>query len=176
MSMTNLDASLELTKVHGLWTTMHETAVLSNDDDATWVNAPRSILQSALAALSGGRTSEAVAYFDKGFKFDDHALALEFTDKLRLTEFFEKARELFPDSAPEVVSLIESGDHAIAVWKLTATQTVPYGSLYRLPVCAHGSTIVRVEDRRIVEWSDYSDKASSWRMGLASYFTEWIEL
>jgi hypothetical protein len=44
----------------------------------------------------------------------DHALTLEFEDKLRLAEFFEKSREVFPDSAFETGSLFESGDHAIA--------------------------------------------------------------
>jgi hypothetical protein len=71
---------------------------IPDEGDSTWGNAPRSILQSALAALSDGRISEAVAQFDDGFNFNDHALALEFTDKLRLTEFFQKTRELFPDT------------------------------------------------------------------------------
>src|SRR5258707_1190004 len=130
--------------------------VLPGDDDSTWVNGPRSILQSALAALSDGRISQALAHFDEGFKFNDHALTLEFTDKLRLTEFFQKARELFPDTALELVSLVESGDHAIAEWTLTATQTVPYGSIsYRSRITVRGSTIVRVEHGKIVQWSDY---------------------
>jgi ketosteroid isomerase-like protein len=154
---------------------MHEGIVL-RDEDSIWVYAPQSILQSALAALSDGRISEAVSHFDERFNFNDRALALEFTDKVRLTEFFQKAREQFPDTAMEVVSLMESGDHAIAEWKLTATQTVPYGSnSYRFPVALHGSTIVHVEQGRIVQWSDYYDQCSSRRVSLAAWFTEWIE-
>jgi hypothetical protein len=117
-----------------------------------------------------------VEQFDEPFTFNDHALALEFTDKPRLTAFFEKSRELFPDSTLEIVSLFESGDHAIAQWKLSATQTVPYGSIScRLPISLQGSTIARVEHGKIVEWSDYYDQSSSRRVSLAAFFTEWIE-
>lgn len=159
-----------------LQSSMRETVVLSSDDDSTSVNTPRSILQSALLALGEGRISDAVAQFDDCFKFNDHALALEFTDKPRLTEFFQKARELFPDTVLEVVSLMQSGNRAIAEWRLTATQTLRYGSMsQRIRIDLHGSTIVRVEHRRIMQWSDYYDQSSSRRMGLASYFTEWIE-
>jgi ketosteroid isomerase-like protein len=129
-----------------------------------------------LAALNEGRVSDLVEQFDERFKFNDYALTLEFTDKARLTEFLQKARELFPDTALEVLSLMESGDHAIAEWRLTATQTLPYASIsYRFPISVHGSTIVRVQHGRIVEWSEYYDHVSSRRTGLASLFTEWIE-
>jgi ketosteroid isomerase-like protein len=174
MSVTNINANSETTVPGGLSAGMHEG--IPDDGDSTWVNAPRSILQSALTALSDGRISEAVAHFHDSFNFNDHALALEFTDKPRLTEFFQKARELFPDTTLEIVSLFESGDHAVAQWKLSATQTVPYGPIsYRSAILLQGSTIARVEHGRIVEWSDYYDQASSRRMALASFFTEWIE-
>jgi hypothetical protein len=140
------------------------------------VGSALQILQSALAALSEGRVSELVEQFDDRFKFNDNALTLEFTDKARLTEFLQKARELFPDTALEVLSLMESGDHAIAEWRLTATQTVPYGSIsYRFPISVRGSTIARVQHGRFMEWSDYYDYVSSRRTGLAALFTEWIE-
>ena len=140
------------------------------------MNMPRAILQSALAALSDGRVLDAVEHFDEHFKFNDHALTLEFTEKMRLTEYFQKSRELFPDTALEVVSVKERGDHAIAEWRLRATQTVPYGSIsYRFPVFLHGATIARVKHERIVEWSDYYDQSSSRRTSLAAFFTEWTE-
>jgi hypothetical protein len=47
-------------------------------------------------------------------------LALEFTDKLRLTEFLEKSRELFPDTTLQVVS-----------WLRTGITPLPNGSLQR---------------------------------------------
>jgi hypothetical protein len=46
-------------------------------------------------------------HFDGHFTFTDHALALKFTDKGRLTEFLYKSRELFPDTVVEVVSIFE---------------------------------------------------------------------
>jgi len=140
------------------------------------VNAPQRILTSSLTALGEGKISEVLDQFDDHFTFTDHALALEFTDKGRLTDFLHKSRELFPDTAVEVVSIFESGDHAIAEWKLTATQTAPYGSIsYRFPILLHGSTIVRIENERITRWSDYYDQNTSRRVGLAALFTEWIE-
>ena len=152
-------------------TTINREAVLNG------VNAPRHILQSALTSLSEGKVSEALAQFDEHFTFNDHALALEFTDKGRLTEFFQKSRELFPDAAVEIVSIFEHADYAIAEWKHTATQTVPYGSLsYRFPILLRGSTVVQIKSGRIVRWSDYYDQGTSRRVSLAAFFTEWIEL
>jgi len=147
-------------------------------DELTSVNTPQQILQSTLDALSEGKLSEVVKHFDEDgcFRFSDHALTLEFTDKPRLTEFFEKSRELFPDTALEIVSVFENGDHAIAQWKLAATQAVSYGSIsYRFPISLFGATIVRVENGKIVQWSDYYDQNSSRRMSLGAFFTDWIE-
>jgi hypothetical protein len=54
--------------------------VLRGDDQLTIIAAPQQILQSALAALNQGRSSEVVKHFDPDgcFRFRDHALALEF--------------------------------------------------------------------------------------------------
>jgi hypothetical protein len=93
-----------------------------------------------------------------------------------LTEFFEKSRELFPDTTLELISLFEDGEHVIAEWKLTATQTVPYGSItYRFPISLLGMTIAHIEKGKIVRWSDYYDQSSSRRMSLEGFFTDWIE-
>jgi ketosteroid isomerase-like protein len=135
------------------------------------------ILQSVLAALNEGKISEAVDQFDERFTFTDHALDLKFTDKGRLIEFFQKTRELFPDTVLEVDSTFQCGNHAVAEWKLTATtQTLPYGSKrFRFPISLRGTSIVRTENGRITVWSDYYDKNRSWRFSLAAFFTEWIE-
>jgi hypothetical protein len=151
-------------------------SVLHDDDELTIIAAPQQILQSALAALNQARFSEVVKHFDQDgcFRFRDHALALEFTDKARLTEFFEKSSELFPDTTLKVISLFEDGEHAIAEWKLTATQTVPYGSIsYRFPISLLGTTIVHVEKAKIVRWSDYYQSSS--RMSLGAFFRHRIE-
>ena len=176
MSATNLNDHSELMIERESRDAMHQTVLLNRHVDSTRVNTRRSVLESALVALSEGRISEAVAQFDERFKFNDHALTLEFTEKNRLTEYFEKSRELFPDTALEVVSVKESGDHAIAEWMLSATQTIAYGSIsYRFPVSLHGCTIARVKNGKIVDWADYYDQNSSRRTSLAAYFTDWIE-
>jgi len=82
------------------------------------------ILKSMLTSLSEGRIADFVAGFQSSFEFTDHALNLQFKEHQQLTEFLEKSRELFPDTVMEVVSVFQSGDAAIAEWKLTATQTV----------------------------------------------------
>jgi steroid delta-isomerase-like uncharacterized protein len=175
--MTKTNASPKTTTVREPLAAIHETIVLPGGGDSMPPNAPLQIVQSALDALSEGRISEVMAKFADRLQFNDHALALEFTEKARLTEFFEKSRELFPDSALEVSAVMESGDHAIAEWRLTATQTVPFlgSTSYRLQISVFGATIIRVEQGRIVEWSDYYDQSSSRRMNLAGHFTEWIE-
>jgi SnoaL-like domain len=140
------------------------------------ISTPQRILQSALAALSEGRISEVLDQFDEHFTFTDHALALEFTDKGRLMEFLHKSRELFPDTMVGVVSIFECGDHAIAEWNVTATQSVPYGSIYlRLPISLRGTSVVHVKNGRITEWSDCYDQNRSRRVSLTAFFTEWIE-
>src|SRR5215475_6965619 len=141
------------------------------------VSAPKRVLQSVLAALKEGKISQAVDQFDDHFTFTDHALDLKFTDKGRLIEFFQKSRELFPDTVVEVDSIFQYGDYAIAEWKLTATQSVPYygSTRLRIPISLRGTSIVRIENGRITHWSDYYDQSRSWRFSLAAFFREWIE-
>jgi SnoaL-like protein len=154
---------------------MHTTE-LSADTASIGVSAPKRILQSSLAALNEGKILKAVDQFNDHFTFTDHALDLEFTDKGRLVEFFQKSRELFPDTVVEVDSTFQCGDYVIAEWKLTATQTVPYGSThFRFPISLRGTSIARIENGKIIHWSDYYDKNRSWRFSLAAFFTEWIE-
>lgn len=147
-----------------------------NADELIGASTPAHILKSIMDALNQGKDSEAADQFDDHFTFKDHALDIEFTDKERLIEFFRKSREFFRDSAVEVDSTFACGDHAIAVWKLTATQTESYGSQqYRSPIVVEGSTIISVKSGRVTRWSDYYDQMTSRRVGLASFFKEWIE-
>ena len=175
MSKTEMRNGSDVSTPHALRTILDEIGLI-DDAESSRASGSLRILQSALAALSEGRVRELVEHFAEPFIFNDHALTLEFTDKPRLTEFIEKSRELFPDTTLEIVSLFESGDRAVAEWKLAATQTVPYGWIsYRSAISVHGSTIVRVENGRIVRWSDYYDQGSSRRINLAAQFTEWVE-
>ena len=149
---------------------------LTPNTTLTEITTPQSILRAVLAALNKGSISEVVDQFDGQFTFADHALGLEFTDKERLAEFFQKSRELFPDTVIEISSIFECGDYAIAEWKLSATQKVLYGSIsHRIPILLPGSTIVRIRDGRITRWSDYYDEITSRRVSLPAFFTEWIE-
>jgi|SRR5215467_1971871 len=149
---------------------------LARDEESGPENGSLRIAQSALAALKERRVSELVAHFHRTFRFNDHALKLEFTDKLRLTGFLEKSRELFPDTTLEIISIFAIGKHVIAEWKLAATQTVASGSVsYRIPFSMFGSTIILVENEKIVQWSDYYDQNASRRISLAAQFMEWIE-
>jgi hypothetical protein len=79
-------------------------------------------------------------------------------------------------SGQRLLNGIECGDHAIAEWKLTATQTVPYGSnSYRFPILVHGSTIAQTKNGKITRWSDYYDQNASRRDKLSELFSERIE-
>jgi len=96
---------------------------------------------------------------------------------LRSPHVDKKSREQFPDAKVEVVSTFESGNSAIAEWRVTATEKVAYGSMQvRLPISFSGVSIAQIRNKRIVRWSDYYDQAQSRRIGVATYFTDWIEL
>jgi len=129
-----------------------------------------------LSHLSEGRIEEFVSEFDSRFTFSDHALDLQFSEKERLTEFLQKSRELFPDTAIDVTSVLQSGDTAVAEWKLTATETLAYGSIKpRVRISLSGVTVVQFRQGKVTRWSDYYDPLKSRRAGLAGLFTEWVE-
>jgi SnoaL-like domain len=134
------------------------------------------VLRSVLAALNQRNISRAVDQFADDFTFNDYALDLQFRDKGRLTEFFQKACELFPDIVVELVSTFECGDYAMAEWRLTATQIEQFESRsYRFPIVLRGSTIVQIENGRVAHWSDFYDQLTSRRGPLKAFFEEWIE-
>jgi SnoaL-like domain len=136
-------------------------------------DTPRNVLESALAALCTGRISQALERFNDSFIFCDRALGLEFTDKARLEEFFRRSRELLPDTVLEVTATFECGDHIIAEWQMTGSQTTLYGAhRLRLPISLRGVSVVRTENGRITDWSDYYDGGASRRTGVAAYFTD----
>jgi hypothetical protein len=140
------------------------------------LDASERTLRFVLAAISKGRFSEAVNRFDDHFTFIDHAAGLEFADKERLIEFFRKSRELFPDTALEIESTFAYGDHAVAEWKLTATQTeFVWTQNFRSPIVVPGSTLVSVDNGRVTRWSEYYDGLTSRRYLLARMFNEWVE-
>src|SRR6267378_6864400 len=110
---------------------MNTYSTVLNDASAE-PTTPDRILQTASAAWRQEDFVELVDQFSDRFTFPDHALGLEFKDKGRLTEFFTKTRELFPDSERKANTIFSSGDRVISEWTLTATKTEPFwGRLVR---------------------------------------------
>jgi hypothetical protein len=142
------------------------------------IPASGGVVVAVLTRLKRGKIEDAIARFAEEFRFKDHGIGLEFKDKERLGEFFQKARELYPNSFLQTDTILVSGDHVITEWTLQATWPEPfYGQLSReVRVSLHGISVVRTENARITEWSDYYDGLTSRRTALAAYFTEWVEL
>jgi hypothetical protein len=96
-----------------------------------------------------------------------------------LSEFFRKARELYPDSLLQTDTIFVSGDRVITEWTLRANVTEPCyyaGVSLKFPVSVHGVSMVLIDNGKVAGWSDYYDRLTSRRAVLASYFTEWVEL
>jgi steroid delta-isomerase-like uncharacterized protein len=148
------------------------------DNASVEATTPDRILQTALAAWREGNLAEVVDQFNDQFTFTDHALGLEFKDKVSLTEFLAKIRELFPDSERRDKTIFSGGDRVISEWTLTATQTEPFlgGRLREVPICVRGISVVQIKNGKISQWSDYYDELDSRRYRVAAFFTEWIEL
>lgn len=72
------------------------------------------MVSAALMHLNDGQIEEATACFAQQFAFKDHGIGLEFSDKQRLTEFFEKARELYPNFFLQTRKIFVSGEHVIS--------------------------------------------------------------
>ena len=142
------------------------------------VTAQEELVLSVLRDLANGKVEDATGHFADEFRFTDHGIGLEFKDQQRLAEFFQKTRELCPESVLQTNTIFLSGDHVITEWTLQTILMEPfYGGLkWRVPVSLHGASIVRTENGKIIDWAEYYDGLTARRTALASYFTEWIEL
>jgi len=76
------------------------------------------LILSVLRDLRNGHVEDATSRFAEEFRFKDRGMGLEFKDKERLGEFFQKTRELYPDSVPQTDTILMSGDHVITEWTL----------------------------------------------------------
>ncbi len=140
---------------------------------------PEWALQKVQCALRQGQIDEAVDHFSDQFIYSDHGLGLEFTDKGRLTEFFQKTRELYPDSLVLMETIFQSGDHVIGEWTLRATLTESFlfnGQPLKVAISLRGASVVRIEGGKITRWSDYYDGLKARRQALAGFFNGWVEL
>lgn len=135
------------------------------------------MVSTVLTHLSNGRVKDAVACFAENFQFNDRGIGLEFSDKERLGEFFQKRRELCPDSSLQTNRILASSAYVATEWTLRTSVTEPFwgGRSRTVQISVHGASIVRLENGKIVEWSDYYDGLASRRTALASYFIEWVE-
>jgi len=135
------------------------------------------IVLAVISHLNEGNIEEAVAIFADQFSFEDHGIQLDFNTKERLTEFFQKVRELYPDMLLQINTIFVSGDRALTEWTLQTTLIEPaFGNCrWKVPLSLHGASVVRTDNGRIPNWSDYYDGLISRRTALASYFTEWVE-
>jgi steroid delta-isomerase-like uncharacterized protein len=131
-----------------------------------------------LMHVRNGKIKDATACFAENFQFNDRGIGLEFKDRERLAEFFQKARELYRDSSLHTATILVSGNHVVTEWTLKATLTEPfYGGLSRkVPISLPGVSIARIENGKITNWTDYYDGLSARRTALAAHFEEWVEL
>jgi ketosteroid isomerase-like protein len=132
---------------------------------------------NALTRLKNGKVEDAVADLAENLRFNHLGVGLEFTDRERLREFFEKERELYPGFSFRTKKTLVAEDHVIAEWLLEYTIKGPfYGNTLRdVPVSLHGVSVIRTSKGKITEWSDYYDGLTSRRTALTSCFTDWIE-
>ena len=144
---------------------------------AVQTSAPEQLVPAVIMQLNEGQIEDAIAFFADEFRFNDHGIGLEFRDKGRLTEFFQKARELYPDYVQRLDRMLVSREYVITQWTLQVTIREPfYGGLTTsIPISITGASIVRITDGKIADWADYYDGLTSRRTALGAHFTEWIE-
>ena len=140
-------------------------------------STPEKLVPAVIMQLNEGQIEDAIASFADEFRLNDHGIGLEFRDKGRLTEFFRKARELYPDCVQRLDRTLVSGDFVIAQWTLQVTIREPfYGGLTTsIPISLAGVSIARIREGKIADWADYYDGLTSRRTALAAHFTEWID-
>jgi steroid delta-isomerase-like uncharacterized protein len=139
--------------------------------------ASEEVVLTVISHLNKGEIDEALALFADQFSFKDHGIGLEFNAKDRLAEFFQKARELYPDTLVQTETIFVSGQHVLTEWTVQATLIEPAFGNWRqkVPISVRGASVVLAEDGRIKRWSDYYNGLVSQRTDLAPYFTEWVE-
>ena len=139
--------------------------------------SPQRVVSAVLRQLNQEQIDDAVACFTTDFRYKDQGIGLEFRDKERLTEFFRKTRELYPDYFLQADQTFVSDQHVITQWTLQVTITESFyaGLIRRIPISIAGVSVVRTDKGMIADWADYYDGLTSRRTALAAHFTEWVE-
>jgi|SRR6516164_8329458 hypothetical protein len=96
----------------------------------TEIATQHEVALTMLMLLGHGRIKDATACFAKEFRFQDRGLGLEFNDRERLGEFFQKSRELYPDSI--VAGSDEVLRHACLTFPAIATTAPAPAVVHRL--------------------------------------------
>jgi len=114
------------------------------------------VVSQVLSHLTKGEIWEATAFFAEKVHFNDWGIGLEFTDRGRLAEFFQKSRELYPESTLETEQSFVSGDCVTTPWILHTVVIEPlFGGLSRnVPISLHGASIIRTHNGKITDWAD----------------------
>ena len=101
-----------------------------------------------------------------------------FTTRRAWAEFFQKTREFYPDSSIHIDAIFVSGDHVIGQWTFQTTLDGPSfaGQIWKIPLSLQGASILRTENGKITDWTDYYDGLTARRSRLSAYFTHWGEL
>ena len=139
--------------------------------------SPQGVVSAVLGQINQEQIEDAVACFTTDFRYKDHGIGLEFKDKERLTEFFRKTRELYPDYFLQADQTFVSGEQVITQWTLQVTIAEPFyaGLTRRIPISTAGVSIVRTDNGKIADWADYYDGLTARRTALGAHFTEWVE-
>ena len=98
--------------------------------------SPQRVVSAVLRQLNQEQIDDAVACFTTDFRYKDQGIGLEFRDKERLTEFFQKTRELYPDYFLQADQTFVSSEHVITQWTLQVIITEPFyaGLTRRIPI------------------------------------------
>jgi steroid delta-isomerase-like uncharacterized protein len=133
------------------------------------------VVLTVVSHLHNGDVNEAIDLFAEEFTYKDRGIGLEFTDKRRLAEFFQKTRELFPDLCLQIDSILMSVDHVVGEWTVRTTVTEPFyaGMTRKVEISLPGVSVVRTKNGKITAWTDYYDGLTSRRTALAAHFTDW---
>ena len=89
------------------------------------VTAQEELVLSVLRDLGNGQIEDATGHFADEFRVKDHGIGLEFKEKQRLAEFFQKTREFYPESVLKINTIVLSGDHVITEWTLQTIVVEP---------------------------------------------------
>jgi steroid delta-isomerase-like uncharacterized protein len=134
--------------------------------------SPVKLVSEVLTHLNQEQIEDATACFAADCRYQDHGIGLDFSATERLTDFFRKTRELYPDYFLRTDQVLVSGEYVITQWTLQVTIKEPFYGEYswKLPLSLPGVSVVRVENDKIADWADYYDGLTSRRTALAAHF------